>query len=306
LSAAAPDTLVAAQRAIAIGSRSFAAAARLFDAETRAAAVLLYAWCRHCDDVVDGQALGHGGTAVDDAAARLDRLYDSTRRALAGEPTSEPAFAAFQQVARRHGIPAADAYALLDGFAMDVRGTRYATLDDVLRYCYHVAGVVGLMMGRVLGVRDDATLDRACDLGLAFQLTNIARDVDDDARLGRVYVPEEWLSAAGLDRDRLLAAPDVAAVRDLRLRLLSAAEPYYASALSGVAMLSYRQAWAIAAARGIYRDIGRAIRVSGPGRAVVGRARKLVHVAGGAAVAAALRLVPSPVRPRHGLWRRPA
>ena len=74
----------------------------------------------------------------------------------------------------------------------------YRTIDDTMRYCYHVAGVVGLMMASIMGARDEAVLDRACDLGLAFQLTNIARDIIDDAKIGRCYVPAEWLLDAGI------------------------------------------------------------------------------------------------------------
>jgi phytoene synthase len=304
--------LAASHRAMAIGSRSFAAATRLFDPETRDAARLLYAWCRHCDDVVDGQTLGRVGAAEDGgattppAADRLDRLYDLTRRALAGEPLDEPAFVALQWVARRHGIAAGHALALLDGFAMDVRGEPFRSLDDTLRYCYHVAGVVGLMMAQVMGVRDDATLDRACDLGLAFQLTNIARDVADDARAGRVYLPADWLAEAGLDRASVLDRPDCDAVRALRARLVATAEPYYDSAYAGVASLPFRSAWAVAAARSIYRDIGLGVRAGYDGRVVVGPSRKVARIVSAVFVAGASRaLAVRAARSRDGLWCRP-
>lgn len=307
------EVLAASCHAMAVGSRSFAAATRLFDPETRDAARLLYAWCRHCDDVVDGQSLGHGTVPEEGAATalpaadRLDRLYDLTRRALAGEPLEEPAFVALQWVARRHGISAAHALALLDGFAMDVRGEPFRTLNDTLRYCYQVAGVVGLMMAQVMGVRDDRTLDRACDLGLAFQLTNIARDVADDARAGRVYLPTEWLLEAGLDRAAVVARPDGDAVRALRSRLVATAEPYYDSGYAGVACLPFRSAWAVAAARSIYRDIGLGVCAGRPGRIVVGPSRKVARIVSAAFVAGAGRaLAARGASPRDGLWCRPA
>ena len=86
----------------------------------------------------------------------------------------------------------------LDGFVMDVEGREYHTLTDTVEYCYHVAGVVGVMMAYIMGVRDEPTLDRATDLGLAFQLTNICRDVVEDAEVGRVYLPLDWLTEAGV------------------------------------------------------------------------------------------------------------
>ena len=165
-----------ATETIRVGSKSFAAAAKLFDRDTRRSVLMLYAWCRHCDDVVDGQALGHNTTAPADAAAQVERLRNQTLSAYAGEPQSAPAFAAFQDVALRHAISPHHAFDHLAGFAMDAADARYETIDDTLRYCYHVAGVVGLMMASIMGARDAAVLDRACDLGLAFQLTNIARD----------------------------------------------------------------------------------------------------------------------------------
>lgn len=132
-------------QAINVGSKSFAAAAKLFDERTRQSAVMLYAWCRHCDDVIDGQTLGHGQVEGDRSTgeARLTELVDLTERAYAGEPMSDPAFAAFQQVVQRHQIPKRYPLEHLAGFRMDVQGYRYQTLDDTLLYCYRVAGVVG-------------------------------------------------------------------------------------------------------------------------------------------------------------------
>lgn len=191
-------------QAINVGSKSFAAAAKLFDERTRQSAVMLYAWCRHCDDVIDGQTLGHGQLAGDrnSGEARLAELVDLTERAYAGEAMSDPAFAAFQQVVQRHQIPKRYPLEHLAGFRMDVQDYRYQTLDDTLLYCYRVAGVVGLMMARVMGAEAEPTLERACDLGLAFQLTNIARDIVEDAQIGRVYLPAEWLAEVGIPKMR--------------------------------------------------------------------------------------------------------
>jgi phytoene synthase len=262
------DLEAASRETIRKGSKSFAAAAALFDAETRADAEMLYAWCRHCDDVIDGQDLGHGMAAPgpDAATARLEALYAQTRAAFAGRPADDPAFAAFQRVAQRRAIPERYAIELLDGFAMDVGARRYETLEDTLTYCWHVAGVVGVMMALVMGVAPDdlPTLRRAQDLGLAFQLTNIARDVVEDAANDRIYLPAAWLAEAGVP-DGAVAAPEHrAAVFAVTRRLLEASEPYYASAVAGLPALALRSAWAIAAARGVYRQIGVIVMDRGP------------------------------------------
>jgi len=262
------DLVASSRETIRKGSKSFAAAAALFDAETRADAEMLYAWCRHCDDVIDGQELGHGMATPDAATAnqRLTALYAKTRSALAGEPTNDPDFAAFQRVALRRHIPESFATQLLDGFAMDVMARRYETLEDTLDYCWHVAGVVGVMMALVMGVEPDdlPTLRRAQDLGLAFQLTNIARDVTEDAANERIYLPAAWLAEAGISENEITARKHREALFEVTQRLLAAAEPYYASALAGLPSLPFRSAWAIAAARGVYRQIGVIVEQRGP------------------------------------------
>ena len=250
--------VAAAEATIAKGSKSFAVAARLFAPAMRADAVLLYAWCRHCDDVIDGQELGFAATPGADLGspeARLAALRAETEAALAGT-ARDPVFRAVGAVMRRHAIPARYALDHLDGFAMDVDGRRYRTLDDLLAYCYGVAGVVGLMMAHIMGVRDPVLLGRARDLGLAFQLTNIARDLVPDAAVGRVYAPADWLAEAGILPDAVADPAHRAALALVAARLVAAAEPLYASAELGVRALPFRAAWAIATASGVYHAIG--------------------------------------------------
>lgn len=293
------------QAAIAAGSQSFAAAAKLMPAGIREDTVMLYAWCRHADDVVDGQELGSAPVAQGDPAERLARLKAETLDALHGSGPVSPPFAALRAVARRHDFPDRWPLDLIDGFAMDVAGRGYRTLNDTLDYSYHVAGVVGVMMARVMGVRDAGVLDRACDLGLAFQLTNIARDVIDDARIGRIYLPGDWLKDAGARVEGDIPSPELYGVI---LRLLDAAEPYYASAFAGLPALPARCAWSIAAAARIYRAIGTRIRrgrpeayrqrISTSGVAKAGMALRALGDAGTS------RVILRPV-PRDGLWTRP-
>jgi phytoene synthase len=278
------DPVLAGSRAaIGAGSRSFAVAARLFDRRTRDAVHLLYSWCRYCDDQIDSQDLGHGGAQSPGAGARLERLRAQTRDALAGKPGQQPEFAALQRVVALYHIPQRYPFELLDGFAMDVALQRFETLDDTLRYCYHVAGVVGLMLAHVLGARSLEALRHAADLGLALQMTNIARDVVPDARVGRVYLPRAWLREAGLDPARLAEPAARESLARLVARLLREAQPYYASADRGLVLLDFRAAWAVAAARGVYSEIGRLVEARGARawdqRAVVPRPRQLLWIA---------------------------
>ena len=305
------DAVVASsEEAIAQGSQSFAAAARLFDRQTRDDAMMLYAWCRHCDDVIDGQTLGHA-QATDFRAGqreRLDQLRAQTIAALSGAQADDPVFEALRRVVQRHQIPARHPLELLTGFAMDVSDRRYETVTDTLDYCYHVAGVVGVMMAKVMGMRDPKVLDRASDLGLAFQLTNIARDVIEDARMGRVYVPAHILARQGISEIRPEDRSQWPALHAASLELLDIAERYYASAYAGMSALPPRSAWAIGAARRVYREIGSKLRYGGPSawneRVSTSKAEKFTLLALALGDVCVTRFGKRDV-PRIGLYQRP-
>lgn len=250
------------------GSSSFAAASRLFGRQLREDVWRFYAWCRYCDDQIDGQ--DHGGEALaltaDARRERLAQLRRKTAQALAGEPMDEAAFAAFQQVALRHGIDPRWPDEMLDGFALDVEPKAFEAQADTLAYCWGVAGVVGVMLATIMGVRELSVLRRAQDLGLAFQLTNISRDVFEDARNGRVYLPAHALAAVNTPcaPEAMLDPSQQQAVFSVVRGQLELAEIYYDSARHGLRDLPFRGALAVAAARRIYRRIGRIILAKGP------------------------------------------
>lgn len=297
----------AALASISVGSKSFRFASQLFDLQTRERSWLLYAWCRACDDVTDGQTLGHDAVAVNDSAARITFLYDRTAKALAGEPTGIVAFEALRTVAAECHIPAAVTADHLAGFERDAAGWRPETEEDLLSYCYQVAGAVGVMMAHVMGVDagDTDTLDRAADLGIAFQLANIARDIVEDARIGRVYLPNRWLAAEGLTDADLVEPRHRAALARIARRLSELADAYRRSARVGAARLPFRSRWAVLSASGIYGEIAIRAAALGPrawdGRISTGKGEKL------ALVMEAFWEALWPVRPvpRTGLWTRP-
>jgi phytoene synthase len=235
------------------GSKSFSLAARLFDPQTRDAAIFLYGWCRYCDDQVD--EAGKSGHR-DELERRLKALRDKTVATFSSEPQQEPVFVALKHIVRRYGIPVHYALELIEGMAMDVRGTRYATLQELLLYCYRVAGTVGLMMSHVMGLRDERALKHAAHLGIAMQLTNIARDVIEDAAMGRIYLPLSWLDEAKIIPDEIAAPSNREKLAAITRRLLREAERYYRSGDVGLWHLSFRSACAVSAARHVYSEIG--------------------------------------------------
>lgn len=236
------------------GSKSFALAAQLFDRATMRAAFSLYGWCRYCDDQIDSF------TGDDQATEeRLRLLRDQTHEALSGEPQKDPVFVAFQYVTTRYGIPPHYPLELLEGMAMDVRSERYETFEELLLYCYRVAGTVGLMMAHVMGVSDEKALRHATAMGIGMQLTNIARDIIEDAEQGRVYVPLSWLAETGLLVERISEPVHRGTLALLTQRLLTAAEGYYASGRDGIRYLPFRCGCAVAAAQNVYSEIGRLV-----------------------------------------------
>ena len=237
------------------GSKSFFFASLFFSGETKGAAWRLYRWCRYVDDEVD--------SAPDLASARanLDRLTKATELAYVSRPT-DGNFLALHEIAKKYGIPAIYPQELIKGMEMDVVGYEYQTVEDLRLYSYRVAGVVGLMMCHIMGVSHPRALSHAVDLGIAMQLTNIARDVAEDYDLGRVYLPAEWLDEQGLTRSNLLDSSHAPLVHDLRLQLLDEADKYYRSGLKGLRYLPLRAALAVSIAGLVYRHIGFKIRRS--------------------------------------------
>jgi 15-cis-phytoene synthase len=233
------------------GSRSFYAASFLLPSPVRDPAVALYAFCRLADDAVDE------GDGKPEIIARLHQRLDCI---YAGDPQPHPADRAFAAVAARFHLPRAVVDALIEGFAWDLSGRRYKTFADVQDYAARVAGCVGIMMTTIMGAREANVLARAADLGVAMQLTNIARDVGEDARNGRLYLPTDWLHEAGIDPEAFLANPVFTPkLGDVIARLLAEAEQLYIRANAGIALLPANCRPGIRAARLIYAAIGHAV-----------------------------------------------
>jgi len=280
-------------------SRSFALASWLLPRSVAADAEVLYAYCRRADDAIDlcapEERLGHLAML----RAQVDAMYSAG-------PIADPVLAAMRDLVSRRSVPRACLDEFLAGMQMDASAAAYETFGDLLVYCHRVAGTVGLMMSHVMGVRSRRALVHAAHLGIAMQLTNVARDVCEDWGRGRLYLPLDMLRRAGADDPRAslgqaFPADAVAATRTVTRELLARAEDYYRSGDAGIAHLPARCALAVRAARLIYSRIGARIRADGchplATRAVVSTRRKLALVAR-AALEAGLRALASMLRPR--------
>jgi 15-cis-phytoene synthase len=267
--------LIALRQLMRGGSKSFFAASLLLPARVRMPATGLYAFCRLADDAVD---------EGDDALAALHGLRERLDAIYAHRPQAIAADRALSHVVHQHAIPRVLPEALLEGFLWDAQGRRYDTLAEVQAYGARVAGTVGAMMALVMGARCPQALARACELGVAMQLTNIARDVGEDARNGRLYLPRRWLAEAGIDAEAFLRRPRSSpALAAVIARLLRAADTLYRRAEHGIAALPRDCRPAIRAARLVYAEIGKQLLRSGADpvdhRVVVSKQRKLALMA---------------------------
>ena len=269
------------KRLLGAGSKSFAMASRLLPQPIRDRTAVLYAFCRVSDDRIDADPSASQRT--------IDAMRERLRRAYDGRPYDDPVDRAFAGLLADTPIPAVLPEALIEGMEWDLRGRRYTTIEDLQGYAAHVAGTVGAMMTIIMmhGSSDRIATDvlaRACDLGVAMQLSNIARDVGEDARRGRIYLPLAWMDEARIDVGQWLRRPSPSdALGAVVARLVEEADGLYRRADQGVTLLPRGCRVAIRAARLVYSDLGRSIARarfdSVSGRAVVSTWRKVWLVA---------------------------
>ena len=237
-----------AETSIRKGSKSFSLAAMFFPRDKWEATCRIYHWCRYCDDVIDNG----------DGKADVTQLKSELRRVLIeGKKSDIEAFNSLADVTKSYHIPLHYPDELLNGMEMDTLGTVYNTFKELELYCYRVASTVGLMMCYIMGLFGLKALENAAHLGIAMQLTNIARDVDEDFKNGRIYLPTEFLTANGISRENMMS--DEKALFHVVEEILKRAEEYYASGLRGLSFLPVRSAFVITAAALIYREIGQRI-----------------------------------------------
>ena len=274
---------IAQWQTLVFRARSFRWASAFLNQAQRRRVAALYAFCRAVDDLADAD------WTTPEAQKDLDRL----QAALAAEPNGEslwpPHYLWFRELCLECGIGFGVVRELMIGMMSDLDVVRVQSDGELIRYCYRAAGTVGLMMCSVLGVRDPRALRHAVDLGIAMQLTNISRDVLEDAQTQRVYLPAERLAELGVSQEELVdGRADAQAVSLVVGDVLTLAERYYQSGDAGMRYLPARARWAILIASRLYRGIGRRLRRrhrSNPlgGRVVVPWFEKLGLVAGATA-----------------------
>lgn len=243
------------QKAAASGS-SFYYSFLFLPAERRRAITALYAFCREVDDVVDD------ATDPQVAATKLAWWRAEVGNLFAGTP-QHPVTRALQPCVAEYSLMQDKLQEIIDGMEMDLRQSRYLDWPALETYCYRVAGVVGLLAAGIFGYRDRGTLDYARKLGIAFQLTNIIRDVGEDARKNRVYLPMEDLRRFGVPASDLLQAKDTPAFRELMRFEAQRAQEYYRAAMAALPAVDRRAQRPGLVMAAIYRTLLREIEREG-------------------------------------------
>jgi phytoene synthase len=221
----------------------------LLPAKQRRAIYAAYAFARECDDIVDA------ALPVEEASARLAVQRELLDRCLEGSPNG-PVFTALADAVRRYSIPHDYFYRLIEGVETDLTVSRYATFDDLKRYCYLVASVVGLISAEIFGYQGgEEARGHAADLGIALQLTNILRDVQEDLQRGRIYLPEDELARFGYKADFLRQGVANEAFRRLMAFQVARAEEYFEEGRMLLPLLPRRARACVGVMAGIYRTI---------------------------------------------------
>ncbi len=249
-----PDEYCAA-KAAASGS-SFYSSFRFLDPQRRRAITALYAFCREVDDAVDESS------EPQVARAQLDWWRGELLAIFEGRP-QHPVGIALQPVVERFGLARELFEEIIDGMAMDLTNTRYADFKSLQLYCYRVAGVVGLLSAEIFGVTQRETRRFAHDLGIAFQLTNILRDVGEDARRGRIYLPQDELARHGVIAADLLRGRETPEFCDLMRDQVARARSYYHQAMEGLPDADRRAQLPGLIMAEIYRTVLREIELDG-------------------------------------------
>ena len=259
------DLVADARRAIRKGSRNLAFAARLLDKATRERVWLLYAWRCRCGEIAGRPIPPSAPPRRDGSDPRVQAIRVLTRRALEGEPTADPAFDAFGQVAMEARLDEQMAADAIEGLSLDASGWRPRSETDLMRYCYHAAGAPAVMTAQAIGAGpdDEELLDRAVDLGIAFQLVEIVRNLSDDDAANGCHIPAEWLAEADIPPGEHMKPAYRAQLVPLVGRLLDMAEQHEATGRLCTDVLSYRQRWAVLTASNVYLAIAAKLRRKG-------------------------------------------
>ncbi len=232
-------------------SKSFFLSSAMLPRKRRWATYALYGFCRYADNIVDNPR----GRSDEELFDEVDYIKRELKRAYINGESEHPVIKPFILVAKEYGIPEEYPLDLMEGVLMDLKINRYETFDDLYLFAYRVAGVVGLMMTHIIGYKSEDAFEYAEKLGIAMQLTNILRDVQEDKNMNRIYLPKEDLRSFNVKEEDIFNERMNENIQKLMRFQVDRAHRYYDQANKGIALLNRKSQFAIYAASRIYRGI---------------------------------------------------
>ena len=238
-------------------AKTFYFATRFLPNKKQRSIFAIYALCRHIDDLVDEteDLLDNKQLSLEEVRTKIESWKNDLKSAYSGEESNHPVLIAISDVLNSYYIPIDLPLELIEGVSMDLTKKRYQTFDELYTYCYKVASVVGLMTSEVFGYTDKKALEYAESLGIAMQLTNILRDVGEDLRRGRVYIPQEELDHFGVTEESLFNHKCDDNFKNLMKFQIERANFYYSEANKGIKLLSKDSRYPVALASINYNRI---------------------------------------------------
>jgi 15-cis-phytoene synthase len=234
-------------------AKTFFFASHLLPPDKRLASYAIYAICRLSDDAVDTRA-----------DANIPSLRKNISDAYSDKPLNSNILAAFRETVKDYDIPMRYFDELIEGMNMDIENKRYANFDELYVYCYRVAGVVGLMMNKVLGGKGELSEKYAEKLGIAMQLTNILRDIREDHDMGRIYIPQDMLRKYKITEEMIAMRSTSRDFRDLLKYEMARTREYYRESLKGIPLIDdLRSRIVVLTMKEMYEDILRVIEKNG-------------------------------------------
>ncbi len=240
-----------AKKVISHHAKSFYFASQMLPKDVRSKTYAIYAFCRYADNIVDKDR----ERSLEQISNELNNLREELSISFQTGESEHPALGAFVIVSKHHGIPIDYPLELINGVEMDLTKSRYKDFDELYLYCYRVASVVGLMMTYVLGYSSAMAFKYAEKLGIAMQLTNILRDIQEDHENGRIYLPENELLEYGLSEHDIETQKFSDSFREFMIFQCRRSEKYYQESETGISMLDKNSRFSIYAASRIYGSI---------------------------------------------------
>ncbi|WGS66223.1 squalene/phytoene synthase family protein [Enterobacteriaceae bacterium ET-AT1-13] len=238
------------------GSKNFNFSCFFLNSTVKKNILILYSWCRYCDDIIDNEILGFKKKKTKKKFLHIYNFILNTQKIYCNLKINEPHFNKLKAIIYKYNISPIYIFDHIEGFTMDLKNHFYETFEDTLKYCYHVAGVIGIIIVKIIIKNyNNKILDYACNLGIAFQLINISRDILSDYKNGRCYLPNCLFNKFNLNKFNFFKNKKINYLIIITKKIINQSEIFYKSSINGLLKLPIRSYFSIIIAYNIYKKI---------------------------------------------------